>query len=247
MSYCCICKSHSGSHADITFHNISRSEDIRAKWIAVIGKNVSNYSKVCSDHFKPIFFEFKINKLGKIQRHLIKRAIPTVEKCQDLHDIRELKSNNENLAIQYSGIIEDVLSLVPLCNADNRAIDNSDNSQNDSIRKRKLSSDKAVTCNKVRTIKFIGDLHPEDFTSPECYEVVRKYLKKHNTRVNSLQKQVGRLTKKVKSFEDLLSQLHDKGLLSSNAVDDLKRTISPALTEIVQNVLSTKKIIIHMN
>lgn len=89
-------------------------------------------------------------------------------------------------------------------------------------RKRKRSADEAATCNKVRTVKFLGDLCPEDFTSPECYEVVKKYLKKHNTRVNSLQKQVGRLTKKLESFKDLLSQLHDKGLLSSNAVDDLK-------------------------
>lgn len=77
-------------------------------------------------------------------------------------------------------------------------------------RKRKRSADEAATCNKVRTVKFIGDLCPEDFTSPECYEVVKKYLKKHNTRVNSLQKQVGRLTKKVESLKDLLSQLHDK-------------------------------------
>lgn len=90
------------------------------------------------------------------------------------------------------------------------------------LHKRKRPTDKAATCNKVRTVKFIGDLCPEDFSSPECYEVVQKYLKKHNTRVNSLQKQVSRLTKKVKSFKDLLSELHSKGLLSSNAVDDLK-------------------------
>ncbi|XP_067203502.1 uncharacterized protein [Linepithema humile] len=226
MSYCCICKSHSGSHADITFHTIPRSEELRAKWIAVIGKHVSNYSKVCNDHFKPNDFQYKTNKLGQIQRHLIKGAIPTVEKCQDLHDTRILKlPTNEKSSFcesqsdsyeQQPGVIEDVLSPV--------LINNADNSQNDSMstRKRKQSVDETATCNKIRTVKFIGDLCPEDFTSPECYEVVKKYLKKHNTRVNSLQKQVGRLTNKVKCLKDLLSQLHNKGLLSSNAVDTLK-------------------------
>ncbi|XP_011866724.1 PREDICTED: uncharacterized protein LOC105561393 isoform X2 [Vollenhovia emeryi] len=251
MSYCCICKSHSGSHADITFH-----------------------TKVCSDHFKPSFFQYKINKLNNIQRHLIKGAIPTAEKCQGLHDTRELKLvnvksesceselvnilNNENSAVQHPREIKDVLSPVPLYNADNSQNDsmstrelklvnvksesceseqselvnilnnensavqhpreikdvlspvplyNADNSQNDSMstRKRKLSTDVATTCNKVRTVKFIGDLCPEDFTSPECYNVVKKYLKTHKTRVNSLQKQVSRLSKKVKNLEDLLS------------------------------------------
>ncbi|XP_011866727.1 PREDICTED: THAP domain-containing protein 1-like isoform X5 [Vollenhovia emeryi] len=223
MSYCCICKSHSGSHADITFHTIPRSEDLRAKWIAVIGKNVSNYSKVCSDHFKPSFFQYKINKLNNIQRHLIKGAIPTAEKCQGLHDTRELKLvnvksesceselvnilNNENSAVQHPREIKDVLSPVPLYNADNSQNDSMSTSQNDSMstRKRKLSTDVATTCNKVRTVKFIGDLCPEDFTSPECYNVVKKYLKTHKTRVNSLQKQVSRLSKKVKNLEDLLS------------------------------------------
>ncbi|EFN69448.1 hypothetical protein EAG_12433 [Camponotus floridanus] len=152
---CCICKSHSDSHEDITFHTIPRSEELRAKWIAVIGRNVPNYSKVCSDHFKPNFFQYKINrKLNKIQRHLIEGAIPT-EKFQEFQDLH-------------------------------------------GARKRKRSADEAITCNKVRTVKFIGDLCPEDLTSPECYEVVKKYLKKHNIRVNSLQKQVGRLIKSRK-------------------------------------------------
>ncbi|XP_070158290.1 uncharacterized protein [Polyergus mexicanus] len=148
MSYCCICKLHSGSHADITFH-----------------------TKVCSDHFESSFFEYKINKL------------------------------DDNQTLIY----------------------NAHDNQNDSIstRKRKQSADEAATCNKIQTVKFIGDLRLEDFSSSECDEVVQKYLKKHNTRVNSLQKQVGRLTKKVKSFKDLLSQLHNKGLLSSNAVDGI--------------------------
>lgn len=64
------------------FSSIPRSEELRAKWIAVIGKNVSNYSKVCSDHFKPNFFKYKINKPNKIQRHLIKGAIPTEENAR---------------------------------------------------------------------------------------------------------------------------------------------------------------------
>lgn len=86
---CCICKSHSGSHEDITFHTIPRSEELRAQWIAVIGRNVPNYSKVWSDHFKPNCFQYKINrKLNKIQGNLIKGAIPTENfpKFLYLHD-----------------------------------------------------------------------------------------------------------------------------------------------------------------
>ncbi|XP_029173346.1 uncharacterized protein LOC114942198 isoform X2 [Nylanderia fulva] len=282
----------------ICFSSIPRSQEFKEKWIAVIGRNVSKHSKVCSDHFEPHFFHYKINKHGNIQRHLIIGAIPTVEKCHDLDDPSELInevsstnenssdsceseselvniSNNKNPAVQYCKVIKDVLFPEPLFNADNsennsistRELVNevlptneksdscesqsvnisnnensavqhcritkdvsspgplydADNSQDKhlmSTKKRKRPADKAATCNKVRTVKFLGDFCPEDFTSPECYNVVRKYLKKHNTRINSLQKQVKRLTKRVENYKDLLSQLRNKDLLSNNAIDD---------------------------
>ena len=63
---------------------------------------------------------------------------------------------------------------------------------------------------------------PEDFETPECYQVVQKYFKKYKTKIKSLQKQVGRLQSKIKDFKELLSDLHKKGLISSNAFQDLK-------------------------
>ena len=74
-------------------------------------------------------------------------------------------------------------------------------------------------------MKYIGDIQPEDFTQPECYEVVQKYFKKYKTKIKTLQKQVTRLQNKIINFKQLLSELHKKGSLSSNAVEDLKVSV----------------------
>ena len=43
---------------------------------------------------------------------------------------------------------------------------------------------------KSRRVKFLGDLVPEEFNTPEAYEVVQKYTKKHKKQIHNLQRTI---------------------------------------------------------
>lgn len=81
MAYCCVphCRSHGRRTApELSFHEIPADWDLRESWIRAIGRDnwvpntTSNYSKVCSKHFKETdFIEGK-------RRRLVKGVIPSV-------------------------------------------------------------------------------------------------------------------------------------------------------------------------
>lgn len=81
MAYCCVphCRSHGKRTApELSFHEIPADWDLRESWIRAIGRDnwvpntTSNYSKVCSKHFKETdFIEGK-------RRRLVKGVVPSV-------------------------------------------------------------------------------------------------------------------------------------------------------------------------
>lgn len=75
---------------------------------------------------------------------------------------------------------------------------------------------------KIRTIRYLGDLRLEDFTSEEGYNVAKKHLKQCSQRTKLANQKIHRLEEKVTKMKDLLQKLHEKGLLSTNAIQDLE-------------------------
>ena len=60
-----------------------KSEEIRAKWAAVIKKNLTKYTKVCCDHFKNDDLFYKVSKNGQIKRHIKYGSVPVHEKIRE--------------------------------------------------------------------------------------------------------------------------------------------------------------------
>ncbi|XP_070172640.1 uncharacterized protein [Polyergus mexicanus] len=69
--------------------------------------------------------------------------------------------------------------------------------------------------------RFIGDLHREDFTSDAGYNIVKNYYQKSKKKLNTMNRQINRLTKKVENFQELLTHLKDIGL-SKEALNALQ-------------------------
>lgn len=59
---------------------------------------------------------------------------------------------------------------------------------------------------------FIGDLHREDFISDASYNIVKNYYQESKKKLNTMNRQINRLTKRVGSFQELLTHLKDIGL-----------------------------------
>lgn len=57
--------------------------------------------------------------------------------------------------------------------------------------------------------RFIGDLYREDFTSDAGYNIVKNYYQDAKKKLNTMNRQINRLTKKVKNFQELLTHLKD--------------------------------------
>lgn len=75
---------------------------------------------------------------------------------------------------------------------------------------------------KVFTVTTLGNLRPEHFKDESNYRVVPKFLEKHKKMSNQYRQKTFKLNKKVQNLKDLLSKLHEKGLISKNAADDSK-------------------------
>lgn len=78
VRYCCICKVEQGMNPNISFHSIPKKDEMKAKWIINIGREVKKTSLVCSRHFYEKDFHFKI--VGdNVKRILAATAVPSFE------------------------------------------------------------------------------------------------------------------------------------------------------------------------
>ena len=75
---------------------------------------------------------------------------------------------------------------------------------------------------KICTVRHLGEFKPEHFKDPTDFRVIKKHLNQHKKTLNKLHQQNYRLKKKVETLNDLLSKLHEKGLITQNAANDLK-------------------------
>uniref|UniRef100_A0A147BB70 Putative transposase protein n=2 Tax=Ixodes ricinus TaxID=34613 RepID=A0A147BB70_IXORI len=88
MAYCCVpncCSNAKKKIPGLSFHDIPADEELSKKWILVIRRDnwtpntTSNYSKVCSKHFKETDF------LEGKYRRLKKGVVPSVFECYPLY------------------------------------------------------------------------------------------------------------------------------------------------------------------
>lgn len=75
---------------------------------------------------------------------------------------------------------------------------------------------------RPRHIRYIEDVTRDDFTSDQAFLVVEKYYKETKNKLKLKDKNIGRLKKKVSTFEDLLDHLKEVGLISKEGLDALK-------------------------
>ncbi|XP_029675076.1 uncharacterized protein LOC115242709 [Formica exsecta] len=72
--------------------------------------------------------------------------------------------------------------------------------------------------------RFIGDLHREDFISDASYNIVKNYYQESKKKLNTMNRQINRLTKRMGSFQELLTHLKDIGL-SKEALNAIQSMI----------------------
>lgn len=92
VGYCCICKIEQGMIPDVSFHRIPHNPELKAKWFVNIGRNVGNYSSVCSRHFEEKDFSYKIYG-ENVKRFLVPTAVPshsvlTHDECKSLLPVK---------------------------------------------------------------------------------------------------------------------------------------------------------------
>ncbi|XP_076299992.1 uncharacterized protein LOC143218599 [Lasioglossum baleicum] len=94
---CCICKLEWGIVPDVSFHNIPKREEIKLKWLAVIGREVHKNSRVCSNHFVEGDFFYKV--IGdNVKRFLSCKAVPMKHGHSDSESVQRqtMKPNNSD-------------------------------------------------------------------------------------------------------------------------------------------------------
>lgn len=94
-------------------------------------------------------------------------------------------------------------------------------------RKKLFSSPKSVAKKRrVLNAHNIGDLDVDHFCTPKRagrhLKMVKQTFNKNQRKTHILKKRLNRLKNKVKSYEDLITALKHKQLLSENAADQLQ-------------------------
>lgn len=79
---------------------------------------------------------------------------------------------------------------------------------------------------RVKTIRYIGDLASEDFTSDEAYNVVKSFVSGCKNEIKSLKQKVRRLDTKIRTIKDLTEDLRSNNMLTSQAAQLLQVSIS---------------------
>ncbi|XP_012058589.1 PREDICTED: uncharacterized protein LOC105621740 [Atta cephalotes] len=119
VSSCCICsKENVPSEPHRSFHRIPANEEMRNKWLQIIGRNLSyKGARVCSDHFTENDYH-DINPYTKIKR-LKNTAVPsmTLQKKKDTKGTLSYQNIDANL--YNSGIMFQDENDITLHNSEN--------------------------------------------------------------------------------------------------------------------------------
>ncbi|KAL6421243.1 hypothetical protein ACFW04_013659 [Cataglyphis niger] len=79
--------------------------------------------------------------------------------------------------------------------------------------KKKIKSVELTDSKKFYNSCFIGDLHREDLTSDASYNIEKNYYQDSKKKLNTMNRLINRLTKKVENFQELLTDLKDMDYL----------------------------------
>ncbi|XP_011065371.1 PREDICTED: uncharacterized protein LOC105152656 [Acromyrmex echinatior] len=212
VSSCCICsKENIPSEPHRSFHRIPANEEMRNKWLQIIGRNLSyKGARVCSDHFTENDYH-DINPYTKVKR-LKNTAVPSVilQKKKDTKRTLSYQNIEVNL-YNNSGIMFQDENVITLHNSENHEINasncnidikESENISNERELTQDTSEDFIISLNSEQEMNAtcinnqekidayfendINDLNRErEFPSPnlENYEINEKILKssKHTT------------------------------------------------------------------
>ncbi|XP_014206290.1 uncharacterized protein LOC106637845 [Copidosoma floridanum] len=88
---CQICKLDRGILDDVSFHSFPKEQEMRDKWSAAIGKEISDRGYVCSQHFEEKNFYYKVFGNG-VRRYLFNTSVPSAE---IINDKRSKHANEE--------------------------------------------------------------------------------------------------------------------------------------------------------
>ncbi|KYM94832.1 hypothetical protein ALC62_14427 [Cyphomyrmex costatus] len=121
VSSCCICsKENVPSEPERSFHRIPANEEMRNKWLRIIGRNLSyKGARVCSDHFTENDYH-DINPYTKIKR-LKNTAVPSLTLQKKIDTKRTLLSY-QNIDVNFYNNSEILFE-----NENNIALYNSEN------------------------------------------------------------------------------------------------------------------------
>ncbi|XP_025264168.1 uncharacterized protein LOC105251182 [Camponotus floridanus] len=221
---CCICKISFGEIEHLSFHSLPSNESSKVEWLSAINKTVSKSSRVCSRHFKSTDFKYKIQN-GKICKSLTSDAVPSL--------MLNTSSEAENIEPTTPDTLDSSSNI--LCENLLLATSSTDLQNNQecfqscqNICDKESHNEDSQTDNEVITLESRSKNPIDSSTaalSPNANPVSLK----------------SRFKKKVSTFEDLLDHLKEVGLISKEGLDAVKLHSSPALPEIMKNILSTKK------
>lgn len=75
--------------------------------------------------------------------------------------------------------------------------------------------------NTIHMTRSFENRNLKNFTSPECYQEMKKLIKITETRISTLQKKKLQLCNKATSLKNLYLELHKQGLLTKSTIEDV--------------------------
>ncbi|XP_015432112.1 PREDICTED: uncharacterized protein LOC107188350 [Dufourea novaeangliae] len=182
-----------------------------------MGREVKDYSSVCSKHFEPKDFVYKI--VGNdVRRFLAPTAVPCI-----LHP-QSNSVQSENMTLIGSVCRNSVLTEIniPLVSELDANLSNDsegsvvdEEEDKDSTKRKKEDEPPPSTSVKRRcNARYIGDLRREDFTSDLSWNIVQNFVIKSRKKQKSLNYTVEQLSLKVESLKLLLDHFKKKALKS---------------------------------
>ncbi|XP_020278666.1 uncharacterized protein LOC109852172 isoform X2 [Pseudomyrmex gracilis] len=219
---CCICKSEHGVQSDVSFHRVPQKDELREKWISVIGHQVTKNSSVCSNHFTDTDFRYKVIK-NVPKRYLMPDAVPsvlhpvqqtmtfTISESLDEENTEQEVDNGDTSDKHPKSEVNSKQSASPAALIDEDSPINEDYLPLERKNEKKSANPIAKRFCHPR---FIGDLCREDFTSRESWEMFEKFRRLNKIKLKTLNQKVTRLNNKLECMRNLLRYLGKKKILS---------------------------------
>lgn len=195
---CCVCKLEQGMEDDVSFHKLPKdNEETKSKWVAFIGCTTGPNTKVCSKHFEDSDFIHKMH--GKdIRRFLKTGAFPSVNTSRRNIEITRTDENTNtiNLNMELSVASQDKSY------ESNKSEDTATNTERNMLPlKRRMENQVESDRNKrLHTLRYIGDLRREDFTSEKSWYIFQRYLTQNKSTIKCCNQKITRLNRKVENL-----------------------------------------------